>query len=191
MFYRLSHIDDRPLPHELLIDGRPCVVVRGGLLLEPPTDESNPFGEGEGQSIIKFFDGPGTSDEPSFLARSSEPYRSTTPGQLDISRLDSDRGARFTGFVDGDKVQLRAEGGARFLAPGVRLTFVAAPNEPITNDWSQTFDLGPPQVTSVDPVSHKDNPVVQDAIREFIVSGEAERHRAVRRRLENAWRAPV
>ena len=190
MFYLLSQIDDGPLPHELLIHGTRYLVMRGGLLLEPPGPESDRFGEGEGHSTIKFFGRAGTNDEPRFLASSDESYRWKKPGQLDISRLDSDRGARFTGLVDGDAVQLVAEDGARFLVPGARLGFVAAPNEPITSDWSQTFDFGPPHVTPVDP-SAKDSPVVQDAIRQFVATKEPDRHRTVRARLENAWRAPV
>jgi len=190
MFYLLSHIDDGPLPHELLIDSTRYLVMRGGLLLEPPGPESDASGEGEGQSIIQFFGRTGAKDEPRFLASSSESYRWKTRGQLDISRVVSQRGARFTGLVEGETVQLVAGGGGRFLAPGTRLGFVAAPNEPITSDWSQTFDFGPPQVTAVDP-SSKDSPLVQDAIRQFVATREPDRHRTVRARLENAWRAPV
>jgi hypothetical protein len=190
MFYLLSHIDDGPLPHELLIDSTRYLVMRGGLLLEPPGPESDPFGEGEGHSIIKLFGRAGTKGEPRFLASSSESYRWKTSGQLDISRLNSDRGARFAGLVDSETVQLVAGAGARFLAPGTRLGFVAAPNEPITSDWSQTFDFGPPHVSAVDS-SSKDSPVVQDAIRQFVATREPERHRTVQARLENAWRAPV
>ena len=190
MVYLLSHIDESPLPHELLIGSSPYLVMRGGLLLEPPTSGGNLYGDGEGHSVIKFFGRRGASDEPRFLGSSDESYRWKAPGQLEISRLDSDRGTRFTGFVDGDRVQLRSEGGARFLAVGTRLTFVAAPDEPITSDWSNTFDFGPPHVSPVAPLD-RDKPEVQDAIRELIARGEPERHREVRARLESAWRAPV
>ena len=190
MFYLLSHIDEHALPHELRIDSRSYLVTRGGLLLEPPSPKSDPFGRGEGTSTIKFFGCEATSSEPRFLASSSEAYRPQTPGQIDISRLDSDRGARFTGLMDGDKVQLVAKGGARFLSVGTRLMFVAAPDEPITSDWSQTFNFGPPHVTPVDQ-SAKDDPAVHHAIRQLIAEREPERLRAVRVRLETAWRAQI
>ena len=189
MFYLLSHIDEASLPQEVLIGRTSYLVMRGGLLLEPPRPESGPLGGDEGRSTIKFFGRNETRSEPRFLASSSEAYRWKTPGQIDISRMHSDRGARFTGSIDGDKVQLVAEGGARFLPAGTRLAFVSAPNEPITSDWSQTFDFGSPHLTPVDP-SAKDDPVVQEAIRQ-IATREPERLRAVQARLEKAWRAPV
>jgi hypothetical protein len=190
MFYLLSRIDEHPLPHELPIDSTSYLVTLGGLLLEPPSPAGDPFGRGEGRSTIKLFGRKTTGSEPRFLASSSQAFRWRTPGQIDISRLDSDRGARFTGLVDSDRVQLVAEGGARFLPGGTRLTFVAAPDEPITSDWTQTFDFGPPHITPVDPTT-KDDPGVQEAIRQLIAAKEPERLRAARVRLENAWRAPV
>jgi len=74
------------------------------------------------------------------------------------------------------------------MESGTQLTFEAAPDEPITNDWSQTFDFGPPHV-AVESVLSKDNPVVQEAIRQFIAQAEPERQRRVQTRLEKAWRA--
>jgi len=188
MFYLLSNIDEASLPHEVLIGSASYLVMRGGLLLEPPRPESGPLGGDDGRSTIKFFGRNETRNERRFIASSSEAYRWKTPGQIDISRRHSDRGARFTGSIDGDRVQLVAEGGARFLPAGTRLAFVAAPNEPITSDWSQTFDFGPPHLTPVDP-SAKDDPVVQETIRQLIATREPERLRAVQARLENAWRS--
>ena len=190
MFHLLSHIDESPLPAQMLIGGTPYLIVRGGLLLEPAGPESDPFGQGEGQSIIKFFGHRGQGEESSFVGSSSEPYRWKAPGQIDVSRIHSDRGARFTGLVEGKRVQLLAQGGARFLAPGTQLTFVAAPDAPITSDWSQTFDYGAPQV-AVEPASHGDDPLVRDEIRQFIARGEPERLQSVRARLEKAWHAPA
>ena len=188
MFYRLSQVNDSSLPATLRIGGTPYVIVRGGLLLEPPGPESDPFTVGEGQSIIKFFGHRNASEEPHFIGSSSEPYRRNAAGQLDFSRLDSDRGARFTGAIDGGTLRLRSLGGTRLMESGTQLTFVAAPDEPITNDWSQTFDFGPPHV-AVESVLSKDNPVVQEAIRQFIAQAEPERQRRVQTRLERAWRA--
>ena len=190
MFYRLSHIDGTPLPHQLSIDGHEYLVTRGGLLLEPPNALSDPFGEGKGHSTLKFFGSEAPSEESHFVGSSSEAYRWVGSRKLDISRQESDRGEQFTGSLDGARVQLRAEGGARFLASGTRLTFVAAPDEPITGDWSQTFDFGPPQAEPVDPALRGD-PVVQGGIRQFIAMKEPDRVRAARQRLERAWRAPA
>jgi len=188
MFYRLSHINGSSLPATLLIGGTPYVVVRGGLLLEPPGPESDPFGVGEGHSTIKFFGHSDVDDESRFIGSSSEPYRWDACGQLDISRRESDRGARFTGVTEGETVRLDSPAGSRLVGAGTQLTFVAAPDEPITGDWSQIFDFGPPHV-EVESVLAKDGPVVQEAIREFIARGEPERHRSVQTRLERAWRA--
>src|SRR5258708_6844972 len=123
MFYRLSHIDDAPLPHELRIDGVSYLAVRGGLLLEPPNREGDPSREGEGLSTIRFFGSAAPNEKSEFLGSSREPYRWLAPGRIDISRKGPDRGARFTGSVDGAGLELRAEGGARFLASGTRLIF--------------------------------------------------------------------
>src|SRR5438309_6052886 len=103
MFYRLSHINDGPLPHPLSIDGHEYVVTRGGLLLEPPNPKSAPFGEGEGHATVKFFGLRVANGEARFLASSSESYRWVGSARLDISRQRSDRGARFTGSVDGSR----------------------------------------------------------------------------------------
>jgi len=190
MFYRLSDIDDTPLPHQLSIGGHDYLVTRGGLLLEPPNAPTNAFGEGEGHSTVKFFGSKAPGEESRFVGSSNEAYRWVAFGKLDISRQESDRGARFTGSVDGSRIQLRAEGGGRFLAPGTRLNFVVAPDQPITSDWSKTFDFGPPHTWPVDP-GFRDDPVVQRAIQEFIAMHEPDRVRAARERLESAWRAPA
>ena len=181
MFYRLSHINQTPLPAALLIDETPYVVVRGGLLLEPP----GPKGVGEGHSIIKFF-GRWLDEEPHFIGSCTEPYRRDSVGQLDVSRRDSDPGGRFIGAVEADTVRLRWGGGARFMERGTQLTFVAAPHEPITRDWSQTFDYGP-HVT-VESAA-KDNPLLQEAVWQRLAQEEPERHRRGQARLERAWRA--
>src|SRR2546426_1325063 len=102
MFYRLSHINQTPLPAALLIDEMPYVVVRGGLLLEPPGPKSG----GEGPSIIKFF-GRWLDEKTQFLRSCTHPYRRGGVGQLDVSRRDSDRGGRFIGAVGAGTVQLR------------------------------------------------------------------------------------
>src|SRR5437773_4529604 len=99
MFYRLLHINDAPLPHVLIIDGVSYLAVRGGLLLEPPNQESDPSTEGEGHSTIKFFGSAAPNEKSGFLGSSREPYRWLAPGRIDISRKGSDRGARFTGSV--------------------------------------------------------------------------------------------
>jgi hypothetical protein len=188
MFYRLSHINEGSLPATLLIGGTTYLVVRGGLLLEPPGPESDPFGVGEGHSIIKFFGHRDVDEESRFIGSSSEPYRWKAAGQLDISRRESDRGTRFAGVVQGETVRLGSLAGSRLVGADTHLTFVAAPDEPITSDWSQTFDFGPPHV-AVESVPSKDEPAVQEAIRDFIARGEPERHRWVQARLEKAWRA--
>jgi hypothetical protein len=185
MFYRLSHIDDAPLPRQLNIDGVSYLVTHGGLLLDPPrTYESVLL---EGHSTLKFFGISTPQEEPRFLASSDESYRRRAE-ELDISRLDLDRGARFTGSIDEVGVKLHAEGGARFLAPGTRLTFVIAPDEPISAEWSNTFDFGPPSVNAADPALRGD-PHVEEAIQQFMAETEPGRLREAHDRLERAWRA--
>jgi hypothetical protein len=67
---------------------------------------------------------------------------------------------------------------------------MAAPDEPITADWRDNFDFGPPAVTPVNPLL-RDDPEVQKAIQQSIAAGEPARRRAAVERLERAWRAPA
>lgn len=182
MFYTLATIDAAPAPVLLTIDGTQYLVARAGLLLEPPPAPRESAGR-EGYALMQFF-GPVQGRE-GFIASSAEPYR-CRGATIDISRRESDRGARFTGTIDGGHVQLRALGGSSLLPPGTVLEFVAAPDEPITDDWSDTFNFGPPHVPAIGR-SGADDPQASEAIRQWIASREPERLRAAQVRLERAW----
>ena len=97
MFYLLTHIDDKLLPREVVIHGTSYLVMRGGLLLEPPRAIDGPVPDE--YSVLKFFGGWPTGEE-GFIASSSEPYRSNSSNQIEISRPESDRGVRFSGSAD-------------------------------------------------------------------------------------------
>lgn len=185
MFYRLSSIDAAPLPVGVAIGGSQYSVARAGLLLEPPSSVSGAV-DGDGYAIMTFFGSPapGSGD---FIASSAEPYRCQA-GAIDISRRESDYGARFTGTVDERGVRLRSLGGAGFLAPGTVLEFIAAPEEPITGDWSDTFDFGPPHVQPAD-LSTGNEAEARALIAEWLAAREPERRLAARARLEKAWLA--
>lgn len=187
MFYRLTHIDDRALPQLLVIDGHAYQVARSDLLLEPPgaVDDPSP----DGYSVLKFF-GTWPSGEEGFIASSSEPYRFRSTNQIDISRREPDRGARFSGTADQSHVRLTALDGARFIAPGTTLSFVAAPDEPIDANWRDTFDFGPPHVEIVNEALRED-PEALEYVRQHIARREPERLTAARLRLERAWRVPA
>src|SRR3989442_15058653 len=90
MFYRLSHINQTPLPAALLIDEMPYVVVRGGLLLEPPGPKSG----GESHSLIKFFRR-WRDKEHHFIESVDNPNPRDSAGQLDVSRGAPDRRGPF------------------------------------------------------------------------------------------------
>jgi hypothetical protein len=186
MFYQLLTIDDRPLPADIVIYDTSYLVIRGGLLLEPP----DPAREGrEGHSVLKFL-GPLRSETIESLASSAEPFRWLRPGTLDISRSDSLLGARFRGRQTGEALELVAEPGAGFIPSRTLLGFVAAPSAEIIDDWRDTFNFGPPFFQPVDPAL-RDDPEIQAAIAEAIVAGEPARRQAALTRLEMAWRAPA
>jgi hypothetical protein len=149
--------------------------------LEPPSAAG-----GDGYAVMTFFGSlaPGSGN---FIATSAEPYR-WAAGTIEISRRDSDLGARFTGTIDARGVRLTSLGGASVLEPGTLLEFVAAPEEPITRDWSDTFDFGPPHV-QVGGRANPDDPEAQELIRQWLATREPERRRAARLRLERAWHA--
>jgi hypothetical protein len=180
MFYRLTRIDDLALPQPVVIHGHSYQVMRGDLLLEPPGAIDVPLLDGH--SILKFF-GTWPSGEEGFIASSSEPYRSSSTNQIDISRRESDLGARFSGTADERSARLTMMSGTRFLPSGTVLAFVAAPDEPIGDDWKDTFDFGPFYAQIEDPA-------VQNAFREWAAAQEPERLANARSRIERAWRAP-
>ena len=185
MFYRLTHINGALLPNILVIGESEYRVARGGLLLEPPGGLP---GRPDGHSIIQFYGESSPNAGDDFLGSSSEPYRVDPSGRLDISRRDSDKGSRFSGQFDQHGLTLRAELGPSWITPGTTLTLVAAPDDPITDDWAGTFNFGPPFVQPVEPWRQRD-PAVQEEIRKAIAAGEPARLQAARERLERAWRA--
>jgi hypothetical protein len=181
MFYRLASIDGAALPGGVAIAGLQQSVARAGLLLEPP-----PAAGGDGYAVMTFFGSPapGSGD---FIASSAEPYRCAA-GTIDISRRQSDLGARFAGTLDARGVRLQSLGGAGFLEPGTLLEFVAAPEEPITGDWSDTFDFGPPHVQAAGGPT-ADDPEARELVRQWLAAREPERRRAAQVRLARAWHA--
>jgi len=186
MFYRLTHINAAPLPCTLVVGENEYRVARGGLLLEPPGGVP---GRPDGHAILHFYGelSPDAGDD--FLGSSSEPYRVDRSGRLDISRRDSDKGTRFSGQLDRHRLTLRAEPySGDFVPPGTSFELVAAPDDPITDDWAGTFNFGPPFVQPVEPWRQRD-PAVQEEIRKAIAAGEPARLQAARERLERAWRA--
>lgn len=186
MYYELAQIDNGPLPQPVDIHGRLYRVTRGGLLLEPPGAPDVP--RPDGHSILKFF-GVWPTGEEGFVAASMEPYRSLDDTRIEISRRESDRGARFSGTADERGARLTMLDGSRFLPLGTVLAFVASPDEPINADWMDTFDFGPPHTEIVNP-ELRDNPEMQARVRQWIAEREPERHASARTRLERAWRAP-
>jgi hypothetical protein len=190
VFYELSHINDALLPQELLISGFGYTVSSGGLLLEPPQLTPDRRRTVDGYSVLRLFGAPVASGESDLLLGSGEMYRWSTPGEIDISRRDSEVGLRFVGPVDSGSGRLQVRGGEEFLAPGTVLSFVAASDSPITSNWGGTFDFGPWKIEAADP-AHRSDPVLQEMIRQSIAADEARRRRAARTRLEDAWRAPV
>jgi hypothetical protein len=188
MFYRLSHIDGAPLPCQVSIDRTSYIVARGGLLLEPPQAHAEHSSAADGSSSLQLFGMRAPVEVPAFLASSSEPYRWISDKEFSISRRDSDRGAQFLGVVADLVLELRAAVGTRFLAIGTSLRFSAAPDDPISDEWSATFNYGPAVIHPPEP-SRANDPTVLAAIQEFILAGEPERRRAARARLEYAWHA--
>jgi len=190
MFFRLDAIDDRRLPCRTLVDGHEYDILRGGLLLEPPVGSRQTSEAHDGHSILKLFGNPGSAGRDGLVVASMEPYRFAGPGRIAIARRTSEHGARFRGAMDGDVLQLWAEPDGAFLVADTRLTLTAAPGDPITDAWTNTFNFGPPMVQ---PVEHwrQDDPAVRAQIDRAIAAAEPARLRAVQERLENAWRAPA
>jgi hypothetical protein len=190
MFHLLSAIDGVPLPAKAIVSGTEHSVGRGGLLLEPP---SSPYSRGDvdGYAVMQFFTSTvvGSSDSFDGIAASAEPYR-IVDGTVDVSRSFSSGGSRFTGTIDGDRIRLRMLGDSRLLPSGTLLDFVAAPEAPVTADWSSTFNFGPPIVQPHDPTAWE-NPEYREHVAQWLAAGEAERLRVARVRLEAAWVAPV
>lgn len=181
MFYRLASIGGAPLPVGVAIAGFQQLVARAGLLLEPPSAAG-----GDGYAVMTFF-GSRALGSGDFIASSAEPYRCAA-GTIDISRRESDLGARFIGTLDDRGVRLQSLGGASFLEPGTLLEFVAAPEEPITADWSNTFDFGLSHVQAGGRAT-PDDPEARELIQQWFAAREPERRRAAQVRLERAWHA--
>lgn len=138
MFYRLTHIDDVPLPATVPMDGRPIPVAAGGLLLEPPSvDGSFPFPDG--YSILWLHGEPTADALPDLVIHSSEPYRWSDVDQLDISRPASAAGLRMRGRRDGTMLIVETEPAPHAIGR-TSLTFVEAGDEPIPVHWKrETF----------------------------------------------------
>ena len=190
MFYRLTTVNELPLPCWVSVAEHEYEVIRGGLLLEPPSRSLTGELRPDGYSVLKFFGNPSPDGDGGLVVASSEPYRLDGAGRIDISRRESDLGARLRGLIEGQVVRLSAEPGWGFLRPGTELTLVAARHDPIPESWTSTFDFGPPFVEPVEPW-RKNDPIVRAEIARSIAAAESDRLRAVRERLESAWRAPA
>jgi hypothetical protein len=187
LFYRLIAIDGCAIPAPMVLEDIEYRVDRGGLLLEPPRGSVDMSSDGYG--ILQFF-GSHNGNSVEHIASSREAYRWRAPEVLDFSRPNSVLGARLSGIVTADRLELVAEAGDAFVRPGTRLDLVADPASPIADDWQRTFDFGPPEMQPVD-AALRDDPVVMNRIRELILAGEPRRRRAAAARLEAAWRAPA
>jgi hypothetical protein len=188
MFFRLTHINGAPLPCTVVMHGSEHQVTSGGLLLEPPGwMPSMP----DGYSVLQLFEVRRPDSDNEFLVASLEPYRLDESGRVDISRRDSDKGSRFSAQFDRQGLTLRAEAGlGEFVPPGTSFELVAAPDDPITDEWAGTFNFGPPHIQPAEPWRQRD-PAVQEEIRNAIAADEPARLHAARDRLERAWRAPA
>jgi hypothetical protein len=141
MFYRLTAIDGCALPAPMTLDDTEHRVAERGLLLEPPSGA--PSSPSEGRGVLKFFR---SREDGSleFLGSSSESYRWTGPAALDFSRARSTLGARFSGLVSGDQLELVAEPGGHFVRASTRLALTAAPTSPILAGWITPSISAPP-----------------------------------------------
>jgi len=160
------------------------------MLLEPPGPPRQIGEARDGHSILKLFGDPSPDGPDGLVVASMEPYRFVGAERIAISRRASELGARFRGVMDGELLRLWAEPGWAFLSPDTCLTLQAAPSDPITDVWVNTFNFGPPTFQPVEPW-RRDDPAVTADIRRAIAAAEPARLRAARNRLENAWRAPA
>lgn len=189
MFFRLTTVDELPLPCRVCMTDHEYEVTHGGLLLEPPSRSLTGELRPDGYSVLKLLGNPSPDGDSGLIVASSEAYRLDGAGRINISRRESDLGARFRGLIEGEVVRLLAEPGG-FLRPGSELTLAASPHDPIPDSWANTFDFGPPFVEPVEPWRRND-PAARAEIARAIAAAEPDRLRAVRERLESAWRAPA
>ena len=121
MFYRLTHIDDVPLPAHVPMDGRAIPVAGGGLLLEPPATDGT-YPHPDGYSILWLHGEPAGDDRPDLVIHSTEAYRWSEENRLDISRPENAPCLRLHGWRGGAALTLEAaEDGKRAARAGERL----------------------------------------------------------------------
>jgi len=189
MYYRLTHVDGSALPAPCRVGPRSYELCRGGLLLEPPRP---PFvhGPDRGYSVVRLHaaDAPGPRD---LVGVSSEPYHWTSPTKLHIGRTADGPEARFSGSFADQALELVAEGSGRFIPAGTRLRFVAAPDDPITDDWRKVLYHGPPHVEYETPSDEATRRVVERLVHEFLEEQDRAAQAEAEKRIEDAWRAPA
>lgn len=181
MFFRLTHIDDSPVPAPCTISSVVRGIGSGGLLLEPPREEFA-SSHSDGYSILRLI----RQSDAGLAGASAEPYRWLTPAQIQIGRVPPSQEARFLGHLADSTLEIVAEDTNGFIAPRTKLLFVAAPDDPIPETWRDTFDFGGPHMYSIEPepdeTMRKD---IQDWMEE-----ETRRARAnATSRLERAWKS--